>query len=179
MDKQFLDHLMGFMEKKNQPGDDYFEFANLLHDMFEEDKSISEQTLFKFAYKSFKQKNITSEQLIKSANQYISDFEQHKVEFDNHIQQESNDTVIAKKKNNDELTAKNAENAKKIDELNKQIQMIQTESTSNSQKITQNLQEITVASQNIETKKSKFEKNTLIVINKIKGDIQKIQNYLS
>jgi len=177
-DQVYLDHLYKFMEDQNIPGPDYFEFANTLHEMSRMAGTIPEQSLFQLAYVSLKTQGITPEVLVQTAQKYVSMFEKHKQEFENVLSQEIQKSVSVKTQECQSLEQANKQAEVKMAELQQQIQSLQQQMIVNAQKIADNNAFIQNEGQKLSIKKTKFEKAYSIVVDKVNGDIQKIQNYI-
>lgn len=177
-DQAYLDHLYKYMEEQNIPGPDYFEYANTLHEMGQMANGLPEANLYQLAYVGLKAQGVTSQQLIQTANKYIALFEKHKVEFENYLSQEGSADVNTKTQEIQTLQQGNIDAEKKINELTQQIQSLQQQMVLNTQKIAENTTYIQNESQKLVSKKTKFEKAYRIVVDKVSGDIQKIQNFV-
>jgi len=177
-DQAYLDHLYKFMEDQNIPGPDYFEFANTLHEMSRMAGAIPEQSLFQLAFVSLKTQGITPEILIQTAQKYVVLFEKHKQEFENVLSQEIQKSVNVKTQECQSLEQANKQAEVKMAELQQQIQSLQQQMIINAKKVAENNDFIQSEGQKLNIKKSKFEKAYSIVVDKVNGDIQKIQNYI-
>lgn len=177
-DQAYLDHLYKFMEDQNIPGPDYFEYANTLHEMGQMAGGIPEANLYQLAYVGLKAQGVTPVQLVQTAGKYISMFEKHKTEFETYLSQEGSAQVTAKANEIQSLQQQNDGAEAKINELTQQIQQLQQSMVLNSKKISENNEFINTESQKIAVKKTKFEKAYQIVVDKVNGDIAKIQNYV-
>lgn len=177
-DQAYLDHLYKFMEDQNIPGPDYFEYANTLHEMGQMASGIPEASLFQLAYVGLKAQGVTPQTLVKTASKYIELFAQHKQEFETYLSQEGSAQVTTKTQEIQTLQQANTQSEAKINEITLQIQQLQQQMVVNAQKIAENNTFIQGESQKIITKKVKFEKAYQIVVDKVNGDIQKIQNYV-
>jgi hypothetical protein len=177
-DQAYLDHLYKFMEEQNIPGPDYFEYANTLHEMGQMAGGIPEANLYQLAYVGLKAQGVTQSQLVQTAIKYIALFEKHKKEFENYLSQEGSKEVTAKTNEIQALESNNQAAEAKINELTQQIQNLQQQMVLNAQKISENNNFIQNESQKLASKKVKFEKAYQIVVDKVNGDIQKIQNYV-
>ncbi len=177
-DQAYLDHLYKFMEDQNIPGPDYFEYANTLHEMGQMAGSIPEPSLYQLAYVGLKAQGVTPTVLVQTASKYIDLFEKHKQEFESYLSQEGSAQVNAKTQEIQSLQQANAAAEAKINEITQQIQTLQQQMVLNAQKIAENNTFIQGESQKITIKKTKFEKAYQIVVDKVNGDIQKIQSYV-
>lgn len=177
-DQAYLDHLYKFMEDQNIPGPDYFEYANTLHEMGQMAGGIPEANLYQLAYVGLKAQGVTPTQLVQTAGKYISMFEKHKLEFENYLSQEGSAQVTAKTNEIQSLEQQNAGAESKINELTQQIQQLQQSMIQNAKRIAENNEFINSESQKLTVKKTKFERAYQIVVDKVNGDINKIQSYV-
>ena len=177
-DQAYLDHLYKFMEEQNIPGPDYFEFANTLHEMSQMAGGIPEANLYQLAYVGLKAQGVTPAQLTQTASKYIGLFDKHKQEFENVLSQEIQKSINSKTQEIQNLEQNNASAEAKINDITQQIQTLQQQMVANAQKIAENNIFIQTESQKVTIKKSKFENAYKIVVEKVNGDIQKIQNYV-
>lgn len=177
-DQSYLDHLYKFMEDQNIPGPDYFEYANTLHEMGQMAGGIPEANLYQLAYVGLKAQGVTPTQLVSTAGKYISLFEKHKSEFEAYLSKDGSAQITAKTQEIQTLEQNNKVAEAKLVELTQQIQSIQQQMVANAQKIAENTSSIQNDTQVITGKKIKFEKAYQIVVDKVNGDIQKIQNYV-
>lgn len=177
-DQAYLDHLYKYMEDQNIPGPDYFEYANTLHEMGQMASGIPEANLYQLAYVGLKAQGVTPTQLVQTAGKYIQLFEKHKAEFENYLSQEGSSEVTAKGQEIQTLEQNNSAAESKINELTQQIVSLQQQMVLNSQRIAENNSFIQSEGQKLVTKKAKFGKAFQIVVDKVNGDIQKIQNYV-
>lgn len=176
-DQAYLDHLYKYMEDQNIPGPDYFEYANTLHEMSQMG-AIPEESLYKLAYVGLKSQNVTPDQLVQTAGKYIELFAKHKKEFDQYLSNEGSAQLTSKTQEIDVLQNANSGAEAKIAELTQQIQSLQQQMVTNTQKISENKNFIANENQAINAKKAKFEKAYQIVVDKVNGDIQKIKTYV-
>lgn len=179
MDAQYLNHWMDFLEKNNIQGLDYLEFANLLHKQFEKfGNSLTEEQLYDMAFMSFDAQGITKQRLVETANIYLQLCAKHKQEFDQYLLNDGAKNLKDKSDENARLEKANADAQAQIAALQNQIQTIQQSVVTNAQVIQSNTALIQGEDQKLKTKQRKFEANYKVVVDKIGGDIQKIQNYL-
>ena len=177
-DQAYLDHLYKFMEDQNIPGPDYFEYANTLHEMGQMAGGIPEANLYQLAYVGLKAQGVTPAQLVSTAGKYISLFEKHKSEFESYLSKDGSAQITSKTQEIQTLDQNNIVAEAKIVELTQQIQSLQQQMVANAQKMAENTAFIQNETQTITGKKTKFEKAYQIVVDKVNGDVQKIQNYV-
>jgi flagellar basal body rod protein FlgB len=179
LDTQYINHLSDFMEKNNQAGPDYLEFARSLDEMISEMEGASEEKIFKMTYKVGYRQNLPVTKLVESAGIYISLFNLHKKEFSGYLDSENQKIVGSKVNENNTLTKTNTDSLKKIEELKSQIQSLETTVQTNSVRIEENNTIIDTETANLENRKFKFEKAFSFVVGKINDDIQKIGIFLA
>jgi len=179
VDESYINHLYDFMTKNNFPGPDYYEFANSLDEMTSELAGASEEKIFQMTYKVAYKQNLPVPTLIETAQKYVQLFTQHKKEFDDYLNSESQKTVGVKVDENTKLQKSNDDSSKKIEDLRKQIETMEVQIETNNTKIEENNVFIESESQKLVIKKSKFEKAFNIIITKINDDISKIKQYLT
>lgn len=180
LDESYINHLSDFMEKNNQQGPDYLEFARSLDEMNTEmGDGVTEEKIFQMTYKVGYKQNLPVPKLLDTANLYINLFNQHKKEFDGYLDQESQKTVGSRVDENNSLTKANSDALKKIEDLKKQITSLETSVDTNNAKIEQNNNVIETETNKLTVKKSKFDKAFQFVVGKITDDIEKIKLYLS
>ena len=179
VDESYINHLYDFMTKNNLPGPDYFEFANSLDEMTTELEGASEEKIFQMTYKVAYKQNLPVPTLLETAQKYIQLFEQHKKEFDAYLVSESQKTIGIKTDEIIKLEKINNDSITKIEELKKQISLLESQMDSNNLKIEDDNSTVEVETEKLNLKKSKFEKAFNIIITKINDDISKIKQYLN
>jgi hypothetical protein len=180
VEQQYLDHFMQFLEKNNIVGLDYWEFATTLHKVYEKNgAALSEEALYDMAYMLFESQGVTSDMLVQTAEKYLEMVNTHKKEFDSFLANEGSKSVQNKTAENAKLEQANANATAQMATLQKQIAALQTSITTNTVTIKANLTFITAEQEKNKAKKAKFEAAFEVVVNKIKGDIQKIKSYLN
>jgi hypothetical protein len=179
LDTQYINHLSDFMEKNNQPGPDYLEFARSLDEMISEMEGASEEKIFKMTYKVGYRQSLPVTKLVESAGIYISLFNQHKKEFSGYLDSENQKIIGSKVNENNTLTKVNSDSLKKIEELKAQIITLETTVQTNSVRMEENNTIIDTETVNLENRKFKFENAFSFVVGKINGDIQKIGTFLT
>lgn len=179
VEQQYLDHFMQFLESKNFEGLDYLEFANTLHKMYEKSGSnLSEASLYELAFVTFETQGISSAVLLKTAQQYIDLITTHKEEFDKFLSTEGSSLIQSKTEEITRLQKNNADTVLQLAQLQQQIANVQNAVNKNNQTIEANKILIQTETQKNQEKQRKFESAFKLVIQKIAGDVQKIQTYL-
>lgn len=158
----FNQYLMKLMDDANLPGPDYYEFVKALKAL--EAIPLTEQQKYVSVFAGFQAQGVTAQSLIDAAQKYIAILGQKKSsEFDTSVASASaklveiDNMVKQLTEENEQLTAKLTENAKKIAGMsNQSIEM----------------------RQKLEIKKTTFEMSFKNFINKIMSDIDNITKYL-
>lgn len=180
LDETYINHLSEFMEKNNQPGPDYLEFARSLDEMNTEmGETTPEEKIFQMTYKVGYKQNLPVPKLLETAQLYINIFSQHKKEFDAYLDDETKKSVGSKIDENSRLTKSNEDALTKIEQIKQQIVNLEQSIELNNQKIEQNNSVIETETTKLNVKKAKFTKAFNFVVGKISDDIEKIKQYLS
>lgn len=179
LDEDYLNHLSEFMDKNNQPGPDYLEFANSLDETTSELEGVTEEKIFQMTYKVGYKQSLPVPKLLETAGVYINLFNQHKKEFDDYLTGESQKKVGSKVEENNKLSKTKSDNLKKIEDFTKQIATLESNNDSIDTQMEQNTSVIDTETKILENKKLKFEKAFNFVVGKINDDISKIKLYLS
>lgn len=180
LDESYINHLFDFMEKNNQAGPDYLEFARSLDEMISEmGDGVSEEKIFQMTYKVGYKQSLPVQKLIETANIYINLFNQHKKEYDVYLNDENQKNVGSRVNENNKLTTANNDSLKKINELKNQIATLEAGINNNNVKIDENNNIIDTETATLESKKIKFDKAFNFVVSKISDDIEKIKKHLT
>ncbi len=172
VDKKFVDHFVSLIENSNFKGPDYFEYMQALKSLA--GLGLSEDKQYQAAWASFKAMGgITDVSVLSTtANQYIGILDSDRQAFLKDV-----DAAVAEKvgglKNS--LKATQDEN----ESMAKQIIDLQNRINANNEKITKITTDISEQSAKITTNKSNYEITYSSFVEQIKGDISKIQQYLS
>lgn len=180
LDETYINHLSEFMEKNNQQGPDYLEFARSLDEMNTEmGETTPEEKIFQMTYKVGYKQNLPVPKLLETAQLYITLFGQHKKEFDAYLDEETKKSVGSKIDENNRLSKSNEDALNKIEQIKQQIVNLEQSIELNNQKIEQNNSVIETETNKLNIKKAKFTKAFDFVVGKITDDITKIKQYLS
>ena len=169
-DKKIAESLAEAVAEANIEGFDYFEFAQLLNSL--KSSMPSEQQLFQTAFTSAKVMKATKQTLIDTANHYLSILNQKNDEFQEAVQQQTNQTVVHLEEELSTVDQRIAEKAQEIQKLTDEINELTESKTSVGNQITENKAKIEVVRNNFNVTISKF-------VNRIKSDIDKINKYLT
>lgn len=178
IDPEYAQHLLDFIEGKNFPGPDYFEFSQVLQEIENDNPEMPESQRYKVAYVGFKTQKIAPEVFLNTGNKYITLLKQHKGEFDNFIAGETTENVGAKEEENRNLLSSNVDAGKKISQLEKQIEDLRSQVARNEGLIESNKELIDGEHQKILKKKENFQAAFDFFTGKIKNDLEKISSYL-
>lgn len=169
-DKKIAESLAEAVAEANIEGFDYFEFAQLLNSL--KPSMPSEQQLFQTAFTSAKVMKATKQKLIDTANHYLSILNQKNDEFQEAVQQQTNQTVVHLEEELATVDQRIAEKAQEIQKLTDEINELTASKTSVGNQIAENRAKIEVVRNNFNVTISKF-------VNRIKSDIDKINKYLT
>ena len=179
VEQSYLDHFMQFLEKNNIPGLDYWEFAITLHDMYEKfGSTVTESQLYEMSYTLFKAQGVTETILVQTAQKYLALIQEHKKEYDIHMSTEGSKDIQDKTTENKSLEQRIANSDQQIATLQQQIVGLQNQKNTDIATMQANQNFITEEQQNNEAKRLKFETAARVALEKVQGDITKIQQYL-
>jgi hypothetical protein len=172
VDKKFVDHFVSLIENSNFKGPDYFEYMQALKSLA--GLGLSEDKQYQAAWASFKAMGgITDVTVLTStANQYIGILDSDRQGFLKDVDAAVTEKVGGLKNS---LKATQDEN----EAMAKQIIDLQNRINANNEKITKITTDISEQSAKITTNKSNYEITYSSFVEQIKGDISKIQQYLS
>lgn len=169
MTDKFIGILSAALEKNNQPGFDYFEFRQSLHNLAQ--MPMDEATRFKSAYAMAQTMGVTQQGLVQSAQHYLQVLGAEQAKFNEaHVQQR------AKMIGGREDEIKNLEAA--IQQKTEQIKQLTQQIEEHRQRSEQLRSEINDSTVKIENTKADFEATFASVADQIQDDAAKIQQYL-
>ncbi len=163
--EEFRQRFLKIMEeenKRNFPGNDYYEFQIMKNAM----SSIPQENIrYQAAFAGWSATgNITKDKLVETANKYLSIVEREITEFEEAYQHQYNESVV----NNEKLIASKLEEVQKLSErisaLNSEIQVLKKDNIDN------------VA--HLSSKHSAFISAGTQVKNEINAEINKINQYI-
>lgn len=172
VDKKFVDHFVSLIENSNLKGPDYFEYMQALKSL--SGLGLSEDKQYQAAWASFKAMGgITDVNVLSNtANQYIGVLDNDRQAFLKDVEAAITEKVGGLKNALKSTQDENEEMAKQIIDLQKRI-------NGNSEKITKITGDISEQSAKITTNKNNYEITYNSFVEQIKGDIEKIKQYLS
>jgi len=166
---KFSEILLGALEKSNQPGFDYFEFRQALRNLAK--MPMDEQTRFQSAYAMAQAMGATSVALVESANGYLQVLSVEQERFNEAHQQQRVKLIGNREEEVKNIEAIMQQKAEQIKQLTQQIE----EHRQRAEQIRKELQDSTVK---IENTKADFEATFQSVVGQMKGDVEKMQQYL-
>jgi hypothetical protein len=172
VDKKFVDHFVSLIENSNFKGPDYFEYMQALKSLA--GLGLSEDKQYQAAWASFKAMGgITDVTVLTStANQYVGILDSDRQNFLKDV-----DAAVTEKVGGLKNSLKAAQDENEA--MAKQIIDLQNRINANNEKITKITTDISEQSAKITTNKSNYEITYSSFVEQIKGDISKIQQYLS
>jgi len=169
-DIEIKKQLIGALEKANQPGYDYFEFAQSVDNLAS--TLPSEELRFKTAFTVVSATGVTAGTLLSSADFYLGILKKKEDEFNSAMVKHSNDSVVAKENSLQTMDTQMQEKTELIKKLTTEINELQ-------QKKLTTMNEVTQAKAEIEKVKNNFAVTLKVFMTRISGDIEKIKSYLS
>ena len=168
-DEKFMNILLQALEKANQPGYDYLEFMNAIKSLGK--MNMDEATRFKSAYTLAQTMGVTPDQLKKSATYYLDVLKQEDSKFKNALVNQQQNNIGARNE-----AIKTNQNA--IEEKKKHIANLQKEIENHEKQIQKLHSEVEAAKSKVSTTNANFIASYQFLVNKIKEDITKMQEYL-
>jgi hypothetical protein len=171
VDRKFVEHFVGLLEKANLPGPDYFEYKQALQSM--EGLGLGEEKQFQAAWASFKAMGGAKDTTIlkSSADQYLGILIKDRESFLKDVEKAVKDRVGALQDEHKKLEDANAAYAQQIIDLQKKID-------DNKNRLGQITGEVTEQTAKINANKDSFEITYLSFVDQIKSDLTKINQYL-
>jgi hypothetical protein len=172
VDKKFVDHFVQLIEKSNLKGPDYFEYMQALKGL--SGLGLSEDKQYQAAWASFKAMGgITDMNVLTStANQYIGILDSDRQNFLKDVEAAVTEKVGGLKGQLQQMQQDNEAMAKQITDLQNRI-------NDNNSKIQKTTNDIAEQSMKITGNKNNYELTYSSFVEQIKGDISKIQRYLT
>jgi hypothetical protein len=172
VDKKFVDHFVQLIEKSNLKGPDYFEYMQALKGL--SGLGLSEDKQYQAAWASFKAMGgITDMNVLTStANQYIGILDSDRQNFLKDVEAAVTEKVGGLKGQLQQMQQDNEAMAKQITDLQNRI-------NDNNSKIQKTTNDIAEQSMKITGNKNNYELTYSSFVEQIKGDIAKIQRYLT
>lgn len=168
-DQRFLDVLFSAMQQNNVEGFDYLEYKQSLNSL--EKMPMDEATRYKSAFAMAQTLGGTVPGLLQTANHYISVLGKEEQKFEEALNNQRQKQIGNKQEQIKALEGEIQAKARQIELLTKEISAGQ-ESMKKMQA------EITEATQSVEVTKASFLASYEFLVNKIKYDAQRIQEFL-
>lgn len=171
VDRKFVEHFVGLLEKANLPGPDYFEYKEALKSM--EGLGLSEDKQFQAAWASFKAMGGSKETAIltTSAGQYLGILDKDRSAFLKDVEKAINERVGALQQENKKLEDSNTAIVQQVADLQKKLD-------ENKNRLGQIAGEITEQTAKINVNKESFELTYNSFVDQIKADLEQINKYL-
>ncbi len=169
INEKFLNILFEALEKNNLEGFDYLEFKKSLQSLSV--MPMDEATRFKSAFAMANSMNVTTDQLLQSADFYISILIQEEQKFENALAQQKSTKVHAQEEQVLQLEKTVAAKTEQIKLLTQEIDTLQ-------QQITTTSAEIMDQTVKAEKTKNDFNVSYNAVVGQIKADVENMKKYL-
>lgn len=166
LDKKSLDFLLKAIEKNNQSGFDYLEFKQALirlHQM-----NIDEPTAIKTAYATASTVGLTKDNLLKSADYYLSILKDEFKQFNTALEKQMESKVHSREKQKSALETKVTTIEKKINVLSEELKGL-------GNKLSKIDEEAETARQKIEDTSERFGKTLLSLTERIEKDMDQFK----
>lgn len=168
--EKFLEILAQVLEKNNQPGFDYLEYKKAVQSVSKL-QSMDEATQFRTAFAAAQAMNVNPADLINSAKKYLSVLDLEQQNFNASAAQFLKNQVNQKEMDGQQLAQSIKQKEEQIEQLKKDL----AEAQSRLQQISS---EIDTAKNKVEQNKSNFSVSYQSVVDQIKQDIQKMEQFL-
>ncbi len=169
VDDKFLDILLDAMNAHNKPGFDYLEFKQSLQSLAK--MSMDEKTRFQSAFAMAQTMGATPGLLIDTANFYLDILSKEEEAFEDSLTTQRKKQIGEKESEGKSLTDMINQKSAQIDQLNKEIQ-------DHKDQLSKIKSQIDDASAKIDKTKQNFIASYNHVVNQVKDDIQKMNDYL-
>jgi predicted RNase H-like nuclease (RuvC/YqgF family) len=169
VDHRFLDTLLAAMEAKNQEGFDYLEFRQALKSL--DKMAFDEATKFKTAFAMAQSMKATPDHLTNTAKQYLGVLQQEENKF----------TVALKAQEENQVHAREVRLAdldKSVTQKQQEIEKLMAEITTFRDESTKLQSELSSVHQKISVTRDRFTFTYSFLLQEIKADIEKMQQYL-
>jgi hypothetical protein len=171
VDRKFVEHFVGLLEKANLPGPDYFEYKQALQNM--EGLGLGEEKQFQAAWASFKAMGGVKDSVIlkTSADQYLAILDKDRSSFLKDVEKAIKDRVGSLQDEQKRLEDANTAFAQQIADIQKKVD-------ENRSRLGQIAGEVTEQSAKITANKDSFEITYMSFVEQIKSDLVKINQYV-
>ncbi len=168
-DAQIKKQLGEALEKANQQGYDYFEFAQSVDALIA--TLPSEELRFRTAFTVVSSTGVSAEKLLSSAQFYLDILKGEENKFKTAVDQHAGNSVEAKERSVQKMDADMQAKTDQIRKLTEEINALQKQKTDT-------LNEVAGAKAEIEKVRNNFAATMKIFTSRISGDIDKIKSYL-
>ena len=169
IDHRFLETLLAAMEAKNLEGFDYLEFRQALKSL--DKMAFDESTKYKSAYAMAQSMKATPDNLVGTARQYLAILQQEDQKFRQALQTQEQNQVKAREVRLAELENSVVQKQKEIEKLMAEITTFRDES----EKLRS---ELTSVHQKITDTRDRFTYTYNFLLEEIKADVAKMEQYL-
>ncbi|HLF65497.1 MAG TPA: hypothetical protein VI603_17150 [Saprospiraceae bacterium] len=170
VNEKFLNVLLEAMEKSNLQGFDYMEFKQFLKSL--EKVEMDEGTKFRSAFATGQTMGATKENLLSSANRYLTILKQEEDRFEQAVKNQRSKLVDDKQSGIAMLEKSIGEKERQITQLTAEIEKAKNE-------ISQRKEEVALAQAKVQQTQSDFQHTYKLLMGQLQEDIQKINSYLS
>lgn len=171
VDRKFVEHFVGLLEKANLPGPDYFEYKQALQSM--EGLGLGEDKQFQAAWASFKAMGGAKDPTVlkSSADQYLAILDKDRTSFLKDVEKAITDRVGSLQQEHKKLEESNIAFAQEMAALQKKID-------ENKNRLGQIAGEVTEQTTKINLNKDSFDVTYMSFVKQINSDLNKINKYL-
>lgn len=169
IDASISQQLTEALEKSNQPGFDYFEFAKALQ--AQESIIPAEQLRFQSVYSMATTMGTTKDLLLNTAKSYLDVLKGKETEFLDAVGSHTMTEIGGKEKAITDIDTQMQQKSEQIKKLTEEMNMAQTQKTTL-------MNEISASKAEVDRIKNNFYATLKVFTDKISSDIQKIQQYL-
>lgn len=166
---KFMDILMSAMDKNNIEGFDYLEYKQSLQSL--QNMQMDEATRYQSAFAMAKTMGATPSQLLETANHYLTVLQTEEQKFAQALTNQKSKQIGDRQQRIDQLAQNIAQKEKQIEQLTKEIEVNRQETN----KIKEQISDSTVK---VENTKNNFIVTYQLLTSQIKGDIEKMKQYL-
>lgn len=169
-DPKFVEVLLKAIEANNLDGFDYLEFKQSLQNL--SNVQMDEKTRYQSAFAMAKTMGATPSKLVNSAQHYINVLKKEEAKFSEALQNQRKKQVHDRENGIKQKESLIVEKQKKIEQLQKEIEADTKSLEADRSAINQSLAKV-------ETTKNGFVNAYIGVLGQIKGDIEKMNNYIT
>ena len=168
-DAEIKEQLSAALSSANQPGYDYFEFAQAAESMIS--LIPAEALRYQSTFASAKVQGVTAEKLLSSAQYYLNVLKKKETEFDQALEDHTQQAVTAKMDAISKVNADMLAKAEQIRKINEEINTLQTQKTAMTNEVSDSQTKIAQTRNN-------FGATMKLFVDRISSDMEKIKTYL-